>query len=100
MKKRVDDPGTFVTNRGYHCDEEAKRHWLTPSLAIKTGRRTAEHVVEPQPFHVRPTASNDDDWVARKPLPPISAFFDASGTTCVEAWRLKQGDRRRVVGFV
>ena len=33
-KKCANDPGTFVTNGGYHCDEDAKRKFLAPSLAV------------------------------------------------------------------
>ena len=43
IEKCADDPGTFVSNRGYHCDEEVERNLLVPSSAVKNGWRSSFH---------------------------------------------------------
>ena len=62
-RKNVRWTGTFVANEGYHYDEEAKWNWLAPNLAVKTNQRTMEHAEESRTSHIRPTASNDGDWM-------------------------------------
>ena len=68
------DLGIFVTNGGYHYEEEVESNWFSPMLATKTSRRMAENGGESRSSHAWLTAANDVDWAAWKSCRPILAI--------------------------
>ena len=66
--------GIFVTNGGYHYEEEVESNWFSPMLATKTSRRMAENGGESRSSHAWLTAANDVDWAAWKSCRPILAI--------------------------
>ena len=97
MKKHVDDLNTFITNRGYHYNEETSRNWFAPKVAIKSGRRWRNNIVGSRPFHLRHTTTIGGASTVKDCLPPYLAPSEFSTAVCIAFWASVTSNRNWAV---
>ena len=86
MKILVNDPSTFVGDRGYHLEEGAEMNGLGPRTAAKTSRGQCLNAGKSQPnFPVQPSRHRHI-WAVAKLAAEVSSFSED-----IQLWRAVQG---------
>ena len=86
-KMHADDPGTFVRNKGYHFEEEAKMSVLGPWTSSGSCKRRCFAVILSRLPHMRSIIGNDIA-LATKELPPLPYFWHLLSSFLQRVWPL------------